>query len=68
MHEVGTKNSNVRREPRQHRLTDTERLDRSLIGAGEKMLVVQRGLAKNAAKEMWKSEMHGCHRFQKPPA
>ncbi len=68
MHKVGTKNGNVRREPRQHRLTDTQCLNRSLIGAGQKMFVVWRGQAENVPQTKRKSEMHGCDPFQKAPA
>ena len=42
MHKIGAEDSDILREPRQDRLTDTKCLDGLLIGAGEQMLVVWR--------------------------
>ena len=60
MHKVGTEDSDIMLEPRENRLTDAQSLDRGLIGGGEKVLIVRRGVAKDVAKKVRNSQVHGC--------
>jgi hypothetical protein len=66
VHEVGTQDGNVLTEPSQHRLADTKRLDRFLIGTSQKVLVVQTGHPEDIAEDMGKSDVHRGDPFHVP--